>query len=124
VQTAGRAWALPAVFFRHIKDELGSVHMRVLVMTLLFATLLLPAGQASAQALPTRVAIDELLRATASGISLDEAVSMVERRYKARVVRAEVEQEKGKTVYVLRLFNEGSGRVWTVRVDAASGSML
>jgi uncharacterized membrane protein YkoI len=38
-------------------------------------------------------------------------------------VKAETERENGHTVYVLRLLNE-SGRVWTVRVDAANGALL
>src|SRR5262249_7372549 len=57
-----------------------------------------------------------------SGISLDQAVSLAEKRYKARVVRTEVRQEGDRKIYVLRLLND-AGRVWTVRVDAASGSM-
>jgi uncharacterized membrane protein YkoI len=39
------------------------------------------------------------------------------------VVKAEAEQENGHKVYVLRLLSE-AGRVWTVRVDAASGALL
>ena len=57
-----------------------------------------------------------------SGISLDQAVSMVEKRYKARVVRTETRNEGDRKIYVLRLLND-AGRVWTVRVDAASGSV-
>ena len=56
------------------------------------------------------------------GMSLDQAVSMVEKRYKARVVRTEVRTEGDRKVYVLRLLND-AGRVWTVRVDASSGSV-
>ncbi|HUI62457.1 MAG TPA: PepSY domain-containing protein [Steroidobacteraceae bacterium] len=56
-------------------------------------------------------------------LSLDQAIKMAEQRYKARVVRAESQQSEGRTIYVLRLLNE-SGRVWTVHVDAASGSVL
>jgi len=48
---------------------------------------------------------------------------MAERRFKARVVRAEAEEDGGRKVYVLRMLNE-SGRVWTVRVDAATGEVL
>ena len=59
----------------------------------------------------------------ASSISLDQAVKMAEQRFKARVVRAEAQQEGGHTIYVLRLLNE-SGRVWTVRVDASNGAVL
>jgi len=57
-----------------------------------------------------------------SGMSLDQAVSMVEKRFKARVVRTETRNEGDRKVYVLRLLND-AGRVWTVRVDAASGSV-
>jgi uncharacterized membrane protein YkoI len=55
-------------------------------------------------------------------ISIEQAVKMAEQKFKARVVRAESENEDGKTVYVLRLLND-SGRVWTVRVDAATGTL-
>ncbi len=53
---------------------------------------------------------------------MDQAVRMVEERYHARVVKAETEHEEGHTLYVLRLLND-AGKVWTVRVDAASGSV-
>lgn len=53
-------------------------------------------------------------------VSMDQAVKMVERRFNARVVKAETERDNGRTVYVLRLLSD-SGRVWTVRVDAADG---
>ncbi len=57
-----------------------------------------------------------------SGLSMDEAVRMVEEQYHARVVKAQTETEEGHTLYVLRLLND-AGKVWTVRVDAASGSV-
>jgi uncharacterized membrane protein YkoI len=53
---------------------------------------------------------------------MDQAVRMVEERYHARVVKAETEHGEGHTLYVLRLLND-AGKVWTVRVDAASGSV-
>ncbi len=56
-------------------------------------------------------------------ISMEQAVKMAEQRFKARVVRAESQDDGGKTIYVLRLLND-SGRVWTVRVDAATGSVI
>ena len=59
----------------------------------------------------------------AGGMSIDQAVEMVERRFNARVVRAEARDEGGRTIYVLKLLND-SGRVWFVRVDAASGSVM
>ena len=48
---------------------------------------------------------------------------MAEQRFHARVVKAEAQHGDGGTVYVLRLLND-AGRVWTVRVDAASGAVL
>jgi uncharacterized membrane protein YkoI len=56
------------------------------------------------------------------GISLDEAVRMAERQYRARVVRTDVQDEDGRRVYVLKLLSE-NGRVMTVRIDAATGRM-
>jgi uncharacterized membrane protein YkoI len=61
-------------------------------------------------------------RGRSEGMSLDEAVAMVERRFKAKVVRTEVRQDGDRKIYVLRLLNDES-RVWTVRVDASSGSV-
>lgn len=56
-----------------------------------------------------------------SGISLDEAVNRAERKYRARVIRAETREANGQRVHVLRLLSE-DGRVWTVKIDAASGA--
>jgi hypothetical protein len=56
------------------------------------------------------------------GISMDEAVDMAQRRYNARVVRAEASEADGRRVYILRLLS-ADGRVWVVRVDAQSGAM-
>ncbi|HET7756523.1 MAG TPA: PepSY domain-containing protein [Steroidobacteraceae bacterium] len=60
---------------------------------------------------------------TATALSIDQAVKMAEQRFHARVVKAETERDGGHTVYVLRLLDD-AGRVWTVRVDAASGTVL
>jgi uncharacterized membrane protein YkoI len=57
------------------------------------------------------------------GISLNEAISMVERRFRARVVRSDVRQEGDRKVYVLRLLDD-AGNAQVVRVDAASGAIL
>jgi uncharacterized membrane protein YkoI len=46
---------------------------------------------------------------------------MAQRRYNARVVRAEVSERGGRRVYLLRLLSD-DGRVFNVRVDAATGS--
>lgn len=56
-------------------------------------------------------------------LSMAQAVRMVEQRYRARVVRAETRIDGGRTLYVLRVLDQ-SGRVFTVRVDAASGRIL
>ncbi len=77
------------------------------------------AGAAAASADPTT---PTRAMATSSAVSMDQAVKMVERRFHARVVKAETERDNGRTVYVLRLLSD-SGRVWTVRVDAADGAV-
>jgi hypothetical protein len=56
------------------------------------------------------------------GMSLDEAVSRAEEQYRARVVRTDVQDEDGRKVYVLKLLSD-DGRVFTVRIDAATGRM-
>jgi uncharacterized membrane protein YkoI len=57
-----------------------------------------------------------------SEITMDQAVRLVEQKYRARVVKAESQRDNGRTVYVLRLLDD-SGKVWTVHVDAASGTV-
>lgn len=90
-----------------------------LVLALTFATLC--GGLTRLQASETYAARAAPL--THSAITMNEAVRMVERRFRARVVRAETRKDGGATVYVLRLLDQ-SGRVFTVRVDAASGRIL
>ena len=53
-------------------------------------------------------------------ISLDEAVAQAERRYKARAVKAEEKRHGDRIEYRIRLLGE-DGRVFEVRVDAATG---
>jgi uncharacterized membrane protein YkoI len=60
--------------------------------------------------------------APAANLSMEQAVKMVETRFHARVVKAVTEKDNGRTVYLLRLLDD-AGRVWTVHVDAASGSV-
>ena len=76
---------------------------------LVFASATLPPPSASAPLVMPR-----------GSISMDQAVRRVEERYHARVVKAETENDAGRTLYVLRLLND-AGKVWTVRVDAANG---
>ncbi len=53
-------------------------------------------------------------------VSLDEAVSQAERRYKARAVRAEEKRRGDRIEYRIRLLGE-DGRVFEIRIDAATG---
>jgi uncharacterized membrane protein YkoI len=53
-------------------------------------------------------------------ISLDEAVAQAERRYKARAVRAEEKSRGDRIEYRIRLLGD-DGRVFEVRIDAATG---
>jgi len=59
----------------------------------------------------------------ANTVSMDQAVKMVEQRFHARVVKAETQRDGARSVYVLRLL-DASGKVWTVRVNAADGTLL
>jgi Peptidase propeptide and YPEB domain len=70
----------------------------------------------------TPIGIREPAR-SAPGISMDDAIQAAERRYKARVVRANTVENSGRRVYVLRLLSE-EGRVWTIRIDSQSGGAL
>jgi len=66
---------------------------------------------------------DRAVVANAASVSMDQAVKMAEQHFKARVVRAEMQHEGIKTIYILRLLND-AGHVWTVRVDARNGAIL
>jgi uncharacterized membrane protein YkoI len=63
------------------------------------------------------------LALAAEGVSLDVAVASAQERHRARVVKAEVIESDGRKIYVLRLLG-GDGRVWTIRIDAATGAEL
>jgi uncharacterized membrane protein YkoI len=95
-------------------------HTRYLPIVLALAACSAQAG--SPEATTTRPGYDGRIVVADSGMSLDQAVSMVEKRFNARVVRTETRSEGNRKIYVLRLLND-AGRVWTVRVDAASGSV-
>lgn len=58
-----------------------------------------------------------------AGLSLAQAVRLAQHRFNARVVRAETQAQGDRTIYVLRMLDD-AGRVFAVRVDAASGSIL
>jgi uncharacterized membrane protein YkoI len=57
------------------------------------------------------------------GLSLAQAVRLAQHRFRARVVRAETQTQGDRTIYVLRMLDD-AGRVFAVRVDAASGTIL
>ena len=91
-----------------------------LLAAIFLATLCMPASFAVAD---NRHHDDDRQRdSRGGGISLDEAVRRAERQYHARVVKANARSSDGRTVYVLRLVSD-DGRVFTVRVDAATGSI-
>lgn len=54
--------------------------------------------------------------------SLDDAVELAQSRYRAKAVKAETVDERGRRVHYIRLLNS-QGRVWTVRIDAETGRM-
>jgi uncharacterized membrane protein YkoI len=56
------------------------------------------------------------------GVSLDQAVEMAQRRFRAKAVKAETVDSGGKRTHHIRLLS-AEGKVWTVRVDAESGAM-
>jgi len=72
---------------------------------------------------PQATAAPSPRRGNAITLSMDQAVRLAERRYRARVVRAETRTEGNRTIYVLRML-DGAGRVFSVQVDAASGTIL
>lgn len=78
-------------------------------------------GRAQAPAPVSRVAATQPF--ARARLSMDQAVRMAQRRFRARVVRAETQTQGDRTIYVLRML-DGNGRVFAVRVDAASGAIL
>lgn len=79
------------------------------------------APQAGAQELIDRRPREEY-RIEPSGISLDQAAEMAQRRYRAKAVRAETVLIGDRRVHQIRLLS-AEGKVWTVRIDAKSGAM-
>ena len=57
-----------------------------------------------------------------SGVSLDQAVEMAQRRYRAKAVKAETVQQGDRRVHQIRLLS-ADNKVWNVRVDADTGAM-
>src|SRR5262245_10971793 len=78
---------------------------------------------AQAEARPASGDRRDAIVLAAGGISMNQAIAMVEKRFNARVVKSETRQEGDRKIYVLRVLDDsGNGQV--VRVDAATGSIL
>ena len=81
-------------------------------------------------AVPTVAGAQELIdrrqrnehRIEPSGLSLDQAVEMAQRRYRAKAVRAETIRQGDRRIHQIRLL-AADGKVYNVRVDAESGAM-
>jgi uncharacterized membrane protein YkoI len=87
------------------------------LLALLLVLPLLGAGGAPAQAQGAPPAPGE-----ARSLSLDEAAAVVRDRVGGRVVRAETRDDGGRRTYVFRVVSD-DGRVRTVSVDAATGTL-
>ena len=93
-----------------MRSRLSAVLILILAQAMMVPTI------ASAQSL-----VDPRERINQSGgMTLDEAVRMVESRYRARAVKAETVESGGRRVHEIRLLN-ADGKVWKVRVDAETG---
>jgi uncharacterized membrane protein YkoI len=95
---------------------------RFIFVLLSLSALTLGHGVCAAAAPEGRPGSDRVILAQ-GGISLNQAIAMVERRYKARVVRSDTRQEGDRKIYVLRLLDD-AGNAQVVRVDASSGAIL
>ncbi len=90
-------------------------------LLLLFALLSTLGGVTQAQELIDRRQ-QRREQGAAERITLDEAVQMVQSRYRAKAVRAETVNNGGRRVHQIRLLS-ADGKVTTVRVDAETGAM-
>lgn len=84
-------------------------------------------GALNAQALPQsprqelKTSMQPAVFYQTAGMTLEQAVAMVQAKYGAKVMRANSVEEDGRVVHYIRLMTPDRSRVWTVRVDAASG---
>lgn len=90
-------------------------------LALALLPLIVAAPAADAQQLIDRRQRHEY-RIEPAGISLDQAVEMAQRRYRAKVVRAETVRNGDRREHHIRLLSP-DGKVRNVRVDAESGAM-
>lgn len=98
--------------------------MRTAWHVLLIIVTLFAAGSpvAGAQELIDRRQRGEYRSEPSGRVSLDQAVEMAQRRYRAKAVKAETVRNGNRQVHQIRLLS-AEGKVWTVRVDADSGAM-
>ena len=95
--------------------------LRQLLALITLLTLGLVTAQAEAR--PASGDRRDAIVLAAGGISMNQAIAMVEKRFNARVVKSETRQEGDRKIYVLRVLDDrGNGQV--VRVDASTGSIL
>lgn len=59
-----------------------------------------------------------------AGKSVDSVVQDIQKKYKAKVLKQETVEDKGRKVLKLQLYDEKKGRVWFVHVDTATGKEL
>jgi len=95
-------------------------HLLLLASSLAMASALI-SPLAGAQELIDRRPRHEY-RIEPAGVSLDQAVEMAQRRYRAKAVKAETVRRGDRRIHQIRLLS-AEGKVWTVRVDAESGAM-
>jgi uncharacterized membrane protein YkoI len=88
---------------------------------LLVATASVQAGEGTTPSMARGGSRSGHIALAEGGISLQQAKSMAERRFKAKVISEETRQEGDRKIYILRLLNDKES--WIVRVDAATGSM-
>ena len=99
---------------------MSKLRLHLLVSVILFGGVL----SARAATLPRtemRMAVSAL---ESKSLSLDEAVAMVEAKYKARALRSNTVEEEGRKIHYIRLITADRSRVFTVRIDAATGREL
>lgn len=101
--------------------------MKLLIPCLLVAGFIAADAAAltrAAQSAPVSLAdLSAAARTLKDGVSLDEAVSMVRKRYGGRVINARTSNDNGRKVHVIKILSD-EGRVREVRVDANSGNLM
>ena len=96
--------------------------LRPLTALLIVAQLTLAAPAVNAQTLVDPNSRSRDYANQTGGMSQDEAVRMVESRYRARAVKVDEVNRGGRRIYEIRLLNS-EGKVWKVRVDAETGQV-